>query len=73
MLTRGMFGNGCVEITYILNTGKTECVLIGFRHNTKHSDTQLRLDSENLMIRKVKSTKVLGVKLDENLNWEKTI
>ena len=60
-----------MQITYNLNTGKTECVFIGFRHKTKHSDTQLRFDSENLIIRKMKSTKVLGVKLDENLNWEK--
>ena len=51
-----------------LNIGKTECVLIGSRHKTQHSDTQLRLEIENQMVKKVKSTKVLGVQLDENLN-----
>ena len=56
-----------------LNIGKTECVLIGSRQKTKHADTQLQLDRENEMVKKVKNTKVLGVQLDENLNWEKHI
>ena len=56
-----------------LNIGKTECVLIGSSHKTKHADTQLQLDRENEMVKKVKNTKVLGVQLDENLNWEKHI
>ena len=38
-----------------------------------HADTQLQLESENEMVKKVKNTKVLGVQLDENLNWEKHI
>ena len=48
-------------------------VLIGSRHKTKHADTQLQLDRENEIVKKVKNTKVLGVQLDENLNWEKHI
>ena len=56
-----------------LITGKTECVLIGSRHRTQHSATQLRLEIENQMVKKVKSTKVLGVQLDEILNWLKHI
>ena len=35
-----------------LNIGKTECVLIGSRHKTKHADTQLQLESENKMVKK---------------------
>ena len=56
-----------------LNIGKTECVLIGSRHKTKHADTQLQLESDNKVAKKVKNTKVLGVQLGENLNWEKRI
>ena len=56
-----------------LNIGKTECVLIGSRHKTQHSDTQLGLEIENQMVRKVRNTKVLGVQLDKNLNWLKHI
>ena len=55
----------------LLNTGKTECVLMGSRHKTLYADTQLQLESENEIVKKVKNTKVLGVQLDENLNWEK--
>ena len=54
-----------------LNIGKTECVLIGSK--TKHADSQLQLESDNEIVKKVKNTKVLGVQLDENLNWEKHI
>ena len=35
-----------------LNIGKTECVLIGSRHKTKHADTQLQLESDNEMVKK---------------------
>ena len=56
-----------------LNIGKTECVLIVSRHKTKHADTQLQLDRENEMVKKVKNTNVVGVQLDKNLNWEKHI
>ena len=38
-----------------------------------HADTELQLESDNEMVKKVKNTKVLGVQLDENLNWEKHI
>ena len=48
-------------------------VLIGSRHKTQHSDTQLRLEIENQMAKKIKSTNMLGVQLDENLNWLKHI
>ena len=51
-----------------LNIGKTERVLIRSRHKTQHSDTQLRLEIENQMVKKVKCTKVLGVQLDEKPN-----
>ena len=30
------------------------CVLIGSRHKTKHADTQLQLDRENKMVKKLK-------------------
>ena len=46
---------------------------MGSRHKTKYADTQLQLERENEIVKKVKNTKVLGVQLDENLNWEKHI
>ena len=46
---------------------------MGSRHKTQYADTQLQLESENEIVKKVKNTKVLGVQLDENLNWEKHI
>ena len=48
-----------------LNIGKTECVLIGSLNKTKNADTQLQLESDNEMGKKVKNTQVRRVQLDE--------
>ena len=56
-----------------LNIGKTEYILIGSRHKTNSIDTERGIKIENQVIKKVRNTKVLGVKLDENLSWEKHI
>ena len=56
-----------------LNIGKTEYILIGSRNKTNSIDTERGIKIENQVIKKVRNTKVLGVKLDENLSWEKHI
>ena len=56
-----------------LNIGKTEYILIGSWYKTNSIDTERGIKIENQVIEKVRNTKVLGVKLDENLSWEKHI
>lgn len=54
-----------------LSIGKTEYIIIGSGHKTNSIDTEQGIRIENQVIKKVRNTKVLGVKLDENLSWEK--
>ena len=72
ILIWGMSGNGCANKTS-LSIGKTEYILIESRHKTKSIDTEQRIKIENQVTKNVRNIKVLGVKLDENLSWEKHI
>ena len=50
---------------------KTECVLMGSRHKTKYADTQLQLESENEIVKKVKNTK--DIKIIQKIQPKSTI
>ena len=54
-----------------LNIAKTEYILIGSRPKINSMDVQLTVKIDTCPIKRVKCAKVLGVEIDENLNWEK--
>ena len=56
-----------------LNIAKTEYILIGSRSKINSMDVQPTVKIDTCPIKRVKSAKVLGVEIDENLNWEKHI
>ena len=56
-----------------LNIAKTEYVLIGSGYKINKTDIQARMKINNHPIKRVKHTEVLGVQINENLNWEKHI
>ena len=56
-----------------LNIATTEYVLIGSRFRINNMDIQPRVKIDRKPIKRVKNTRVLGVQVDEHLNWEKHI
>jgi hypothetical protein len=56
-----------------LNIAKTEYILIGSRPKINSMDVQPTVKIYTCPIKRVKCAKVLGVEIDENLNWEKQI
>ena len=54
-----------------LNIAKTEYILIGSRPKINSMDVQPTVKIDTCPIKRVKYAKVLGVEIDENLNWEK--
>ena len=56
-----------------LNIAKTEYALIGSRFRINNMDIQPRVKIDRKPIKRVKHTRVLGVQVDEHLNWEKHI
>ena len=56
-----------------LNIAKTEYVLIGSRHRIDNLDVQPSIKIDKQPGKRVKHTKVLGVQIDERLDWSKHI
>ena len=56
-----------------LNIAKTEYVLIGSRYRINSLDVQPSINIDKQSVKRVKHTKVLGVQIDEHLNWGKHI
>ena len=56
-----------------LNIAKTEYLLIGSRPKIKRMDVQPTVKIDTCPIKRVKCAKMLGVEIDEHLNWEKHI
>ena len=56
-----------------LNIAKTEYLLIGLRAKIKRMDVQPTVKIDTCPIKRVKCAKMLGVEIDEHLNWEKHI
>ena len=56
-----------------LNIAKTEYLLIGSRAKIKRMDVQPTVKIDTCPIKRVKCAKMLGVEIDEHLNWEKHI
>ena len=56
-----------------LNIAKTEYLLIGSRPKIKRIDVQPTVKIDTCPITRVKCAKMLGVEIDEHLNWEKHI
>ena len=56
-----------------LNIAKTEYVLIGSRNRISGLLTEPNIVIGNGSVKRVESTKVLGVHIDKNLTWEKHI
>ncbi|CAB4037098.1 Hypothetical predicted protein [Paramuricea clavata] len=54
------------------NIAKTEYVLIGLWHGMNNIDAQPGVKIGSQSIKRVKHAKVLGVQVDENVNWGKT-
>jgi hypothetical protein len=57
----------------LINIAKTENILIGSRPKINSVDVQSTVKIDTCPIKRVKCAKVLGVEIDENLNWEKHI
>ena len=56
-----------------LNIAKTEYILIGSRPKISSIDVQPTVKIDTRPIKRVKCTKLLGVKIDEHLKWEKHV
>ena len=56
-----------------LNIAKTEYVLIGSRYRINSLDVQPSINIDKQSVKRVKHTKVLGIQIDEHLNWGKHI
>ena len=56
-----------------LNIAKTEYVLIGSRYRINSLDVQPSINIDKQSVKRVKHTTVLGVQIDEHLNWEEHI
>ena len=56
-----------------LNIAKTEYVLIGSRHRINSLDIQPSINIDKQSVKRVKHSKVLGVQIDEHLDWTKHI
>ena len=56
-----------------LNIAKAEYLLIGSRPKIKRMDVQPTVKIDTCPIKRVKCAKMLGVEIDEHLNWEKHI
>ena len=52
------------------NPSKTEYMIIGHPRKAKGTNTPIGLTLSNTEIKRVSSTKSLGVIVDENLNWD---
>ena len=52
---------------------KRGCLLIGSRPKIKRMDVQPTVKIDTCPIKRVKCAKMLGVEIDEHLNWEKHI
>ena len=56
-----------------LNIAKTEYILIGSRSKIINLDVQPAIKINNRPIKRVKHAKMLGVNIDEILNWERIL
>ena len=56
-----------------LNIAKTEYILVGSRPKINSMDVQPTVKIDTSPIKRVKCAKLLGVEIDENLNWDKHI
>ena len=56
-----------------LNIAKTEYVLIGSHYKINNTAVQPEVKINSKPVKRVKHAKVLGVQIDENLNWKKHI
>ena len=56
-----------------LNMAKTDYILIALQHKIKRIDAQLTVKINSWHIKRVKYTKVLGIQIDEYLNWNQHI
>ena len=56
-----------------LNVAKTEFLLIGSRYNLKNIDKQPSINIDNKSVKQVTEIKVLGVKIDQYLVWDKHV
>ena len=56
-----------------LNVPKTEFLLIGSRYNPKNIYKQPSINVDNKSVKQVTEIKVLGVKIDQYLVWDKHV
>jgi hypothetical protein len=56
-----------------LNVAKTEFLLIGPDHKKSNLVTQPVINIDQIKIKQVHNSKVLGVEIDDKLNWNKHI
>lgn len=66
------FKHWCILHKMFVHTGKTSAMLIGSRNKLANSET-LQIYIDNELIKNVDTQKLLGITIDNTLNWESQI